>query len=182
MNDGSDWRGVVGRNAYNPHLVSALVAASAALFTTGWAAIWVFLLGARVPPMPFLILVEPPLLGFVVGLVFVSGVAYVTTWVCWWRFVTKPARLDGERARNAGIAIGVGSYLVLSTAYLAVAWILTVVASDTAPLTPIELAPELVVSDLAIAVGALFVTAGLPIVISVYVTTRVARLHHARTG
>lgn len=175
-----DWRAIVGRNAYNPHLMAALVAGSALAFTTVWAAVWTFLIPSRISPVLFLRPLDPPLLGFAAGIGLVTAVAYATSWRCWRQFVTNPGRMNGKRAKNVGIVIGFVSYLVLVVSYLAPGYIFAVVTSNAWIEELIALAPSFVGTVLIFAALALLFTAGIPILLSVYVTTRVARLHRRR--
>lgn len=166
----------LGRRAKDPHTAASLVAAAALLFTAVWvlAAIMTASIGGtptdRSTVVAFFLFVTP-------------ANAYVVTRLVWGRFITPRRRLSYRRAALVGGGTGLVSYATLSAmVFLAHAGIRTfrgevVTGFVGDPVTLITLPLDVVMYAFVGSLFGIYLTAGIPIVLTVGVAIGLVHLH-----
>lgn len=171
----------LGRRARDPHLAGLLVGGAALLFTAAWvlAVVATDSVGGtadeRLTFVAFFLVVTPPN-------------AYVVTRLAWRLFVAPRRRPSYRLAALVGVVTGVVSYATLSAAFfLAIVGLRTLNGETVRGFvgTPVTLATlpldTLIYAFVGSLIG-LYVTAGIPVVLTVGVALGLVYLHRGVDG
>lgn len=166
----------LGRRARDPHLAGLLVGAAALLFTTVWV------LTALAPPglggtpveqttvVAFFLVVTPPN-------------AYAVTRLAWHWLIAPHGQLSYRRAALVGVGTGLTAYATLSAAFfLAIVGIRTLRGEAVHgfvgdPVTLLTLPLDVVVYAVVGSLFGIYLTAGVPIILTVGVALGLVHLH-----